>query len=459
MQNKPYFFFIVVMVAFIFSLSPLSRAETSSLSGMLDSFDETLDDVFKQRALDDDEFFKYKIGGQARYRFEYRDDFNFNKATYEDDGFHLLRTRLDLSLDLGEYVHTFAQVQDSQSFASRGAHESAAFENYFDLHQLYADVKFPHEDVPLKVRVGRQKLAYGEQRFVGGFEWSNVARVFDAVKIVFTPTKWFSFDAWFSQVVVADRNHADHPTHKDNFWGLYGSLKPIENHVIDTFLFIRDSRNATFTGEIASNRGGLTEFTYGNRLVGQKAGLDYGFEWAIQGGERANEDIEALALHARIGYTIPDVDLKPRFSFEYNHGSGDSDPRDGKIETFDNLFPTNHLHYGYMDFFSLRNTHNFRLGFDMQPHSKVHFKTDFHWFYLDTPSGALQNAGGAVLRAGNAGASSTVGQEIDLLTKWKASKHLSFLLGYSHFFSGGFIEDTGASQDADFLYVQSVLNF
>lgn len=457
MKKVRQFFFTCAI--FIIGAIPFAQAETSSLSDTLIPLDQKLNDVFKKRSLGEDDFIKYRIGGQARYRFEYRDDFNFNRETYEDDGFHLLRTRLNLELDLGEYAHLFAQAQDSQSFASRGEHESAGFENQLDLHQLYTDVRFPHEDIPLKVRVGRQKLAYGDQRFVGDFEWSNVARVFDAVKLVFNPIGWFSLDAWFSQVVIPERSEADHPTHKDNFWGLYGTIKPITDHAVDAFLFIRESRNADFTGEITTNHGNLEVFTYGNRAVGKKAGFDYGFEWAIQGGERASEDIEALALHARIGYTVNDADWKPRLSFEYNHGSGDSNPTDGKVETFDNLFPTNHLHYGYMDFFSLRNTHNFRLGFDMKPHMKLHFQTDFHWFYLDTASGALQNAGGAVLRAGKAGASTSVGKEIDLLSKWKASERLSFLFGYSHFFAGAFIEDTGASSDADFLYVESVLNF
>src|SRR3990167_3790898 len=34
---------------------------------------------------------KIKFGGELRYRLEYKDDFNFNNATYEDDAVNLFR--------------------------------------------------------------------------------------------------------------------------------------------------------------------------------------------------------------------------------------------------------------------------------------------------------------------------------------------------------------------------------
>ena len=36
---------------------------------------------------------------------------------------------------------------------------------------------------------------------------------------------------------------------------------------------------------------------------------------------------------------------------------------------------------------------------------------------------------------------------------------MDFLMGYSHFFPGAFAEDTGASDGADFFYVQPTLKF
>ena len=38
-------------------------------------------------------------------------------------------------------------------------------------------------------------------------------------------------------------------------------------------------------------------------------------------------------------------------------------------------------------------------------------------------------------------------------------KFLTFLAGYSHFFAGAYVADTGPSDDADFGYVQAIISF
>ena len=397
---------------------------------------------------------KLKIGGEFRYRLELRDDFNFNHETYEDDALNLFRTRLNLELTAGSHFKFFAEGQDSESVASSGADRSSAFVNRLDLHQLYTEIKSPWQHFPVSVKAGRQELAYGDERFVGSFNWSNVGRVFDAVKTVFAPVSWFQLDAWFAQVVPANRGKADSAAHNDNFYGLYNTLKPIKDHVFDTFLFIRHNKNNEIVGERPGELGQLKEYTFGNRFKGKWRNLDYGFEWAGEWGSRAHDDIKAWAWHNEVGYTFRPVPWDPRISFEFNHGSGDDDPTDGDYGNFDNLFPTNHPSYGYMDFASLRNMNNIKAGADVKPTAKLKFSSDYHWFFLDTNRSAWFNAGQGVIRPATSGASTSVGGEIDLLATYKLSEHLSLLTGFSHFHAGPFAHDTGASDNADFFYTQ-----
>jgi hypothetical protein len=51
------------------------------------------------------------------------------------------------------------------------------------------------------------------------------------------------------------------------------------------------------------------------------------------------------------------------------------------------------------------------------------------------------------------------GSEVDLVGTWKVSKNLQFQAGYAHFFAGNYLADTGASDDADFGYLQATINF
>ncbi|MBI3324526.1 MAG: alginate export family protein [Candidatus Omnitrophica bacterium] len=431
-----------------------AAAEEAGLKAMDHALDQAATPITRS-----DGMVTVKFGGELRYRLELRDDFNFNDAAYEDDAIHLLRTRLQADATAGSCVRAFVQGQDAESFAGSGLNRTNGFIDRLDLRQLFVELTSPVEALPATLKVGRQELAYGEQRFVGAFDWSNVTRVFDAVKVSWTPTTWAQVDSWFSQVVLVDRVRPDSADHGDNFYGLYTSLKPMKDHVVDAFLFIRHDRDNELRGEIASRRGQLKEYALGNRLRGKRARVDYGLEWAWQFGSRAHEDIEAWAWHNELGYTFAEVPWSPRLGMEYNHGSGDDNASDGKVGNFDNLFPTNHLHYGYIDFASLRNLDHLEANLTAKPVKPLTLVTKYHWFFLDTNKSAWFNAGQGVIRAAGVNASRTLGQEVDLLAKCQVSKHVDALTGYSHFHAGAFAQDTGAGDDANFFYWQTTVKF
>ena len=82
-----------------------------------------------------------------------------------------------------------------------------------------------------------------------------------------------------------------------------------------------------------------------------------------------------------------------------------------------------------------------------------------HFIYLDSPKDYLYGANKSIKRATVAGADTHVGNELDLLAKYQVTSFMSTMVGYSHLFAGSFLKDTGASDDADFVYVQTVINF
>ena len=49
--------------------------------------------------------------------------------------------------------------------------------------------------------------------------------------------------------------------------------------------------------------------------------------------------------------------------------------------------------------------------------------------------------------------------EADLLLIYTVSKNCSLTAGYSHFFAGDDLDDTGAGDDADFFYFITGLKF
>jgi hypothetical protein len=191
-------------------------------------------------------------------------------------------------------------------------------------------------------------------------------------------------------------------------------------------------------------------------------GFDYDAEFVFQNGELRGLDLTAWAVHAGAGYTF-DTAWLPRLGLAYNHGSGDSDPNDADVETFQNLFPSNHKPYGNMDVFSWQNMHELEVTLYAKPVRSVAVGAEFHAFWLASTDDVWYRSNGSTavrpLTAQARNADSYAGSEVDIVVNWAACKNFEFQVGYSHFFAGEYLAETGASDDADFGYVQTKISF
>lgn len=198
-------------------------------------------------------------------------------------------------------------------------------------------------------------------------------------------------------------------------------------------------------------------YTAGTRLAFQLDAWDAGGEGMAQFGEFGGMRHLAAALHVEGGYTLPFV--TSRIGLGYSLGTGDSDPNDDKRTTFDNLYPLNHAYYGYMDFFSLQNIHNPELILCSKPLPRLVVRGAYHAFWLaQEDTDAWYNAGLGVVRQADTDVSPYVGSELDLTASMKfLDEHFTLSLGYSHYFTGLYVAQTGPSQDADFFYLKTLL--
>jgi hypothetical protein len=442
---------------------------------------------------------------QERARWEIRDNnFDFNDAVnaLTDDNWFLQRFRIGLTIKPCAWFKIYAQGQDSREINSDRPDFpgvlGAEGDDAFDLRQGYLEFG-DAKTFPLTLKVGRQVLSYGDERLIGSFDWNNIGRTFDAAKLRWEEKLWW-LDAFASTVVVPTRgkyNQSDfvngNETDREQvFSGLYFSTTALSFQTTDVYALhlhentspkyqptaLGDTNFGTFGLRVKSKPGAFAPKPAplpadGKSIVDGKsapaplpppkpAGFDYDAEFAFQTGEVRGLDLTAWAVHGGIGYTL-DAAWLPRLGVAYSYGTGDGDPTDHDIETFQNLFPTNHKFYGQMDVFSWQNMHDLEVSVKAQPIKAVSLKAEYHAFWLASTDDVWYRANGVTavrpLNALARNADNYAGSEVDVTVQWTVNKHFAVEAGYSHFFAGEYLADTGPSDDADFGYVQATITF
>jgi hypothetical protein len=426
---------------------------------------------------------------QERLRWENRsNNFDFNSAVRSptDGNWFENRFRIGVTIQPVDWLTFYAQGQSSMEIdGHRGfipGTNAAEGDDYFNLRQAY--IQIANYDVcPWGLKIGRQELSYGDERLVGSFDWSNYARTFDAAKLTYMGDH-FWVDAFTSTPAVIYNGRYDQSdlfngteTGRDLiFSGLYFSTDGLPFGTLDLYSFVLDQANG-----VAANAQGLlgapvttgdptkrSDFvTLGTRIYGDPRklhGWEYQGEYAYQVGTLRGEALSAFAAHTGIGYNFLDVGWTPRLFVEYNYATGDRNSKDGHINTFQNLFPTNHKFYGIMDTMAWQNTHNLGVSAKVSPIRSLTAEVDYRAYWLATTNDVWYRANGLTAvrplsAAANKNVGNYTGSEIDLILTWNATKFLQFQAGYSHYFAGTYLKDTGASNDANFAYLQTQITF
>ncbi len=438
-----------------------------------------------------------------RLRYENRrENFDFNSAAHSptDGSWFVQRLRIGFTWKPDPGMSLQLQLQDAREWGSErpkvpfilGAEGNDAL----DLRIASISWADPKKS-PVAFTVGRQILAFGEERLVGPGDWNNFARTFDAGKLAWSVVPGKATATLFVSSVVniegtnlGDGWKFDHSSTNDMFSGVYVTAKLDQGRTLDGYLLWRNKRdnnpvyNAPTTAIPAPARTaaaydiGQDIFTLGTRYFSppKEGKVDAEFEAAWQwgsvdrqtttatgpyGGSSASLDQKAWALHSLFGYTTTGLPGKPRFDLEYNLASGDTDRTDGTNGSFMTLFPSGHKWYGFMDVISWKNLREFVATVRFTPLPKVAARIDYHWFSLYTAKDAWYRKNGvATVRPLNAAAQTapaSVGNEFDLTVTWTPCANAVIDVGYSKFFAGSYLGATGARSDADFFYLQTTL--
>jgi len=392
------------------------------------------------------------LGGQARERVEYFRQFLFGASEPEQsDAYLLSRYRLSADLHVTPYFRMFAEGRSALALdRDLEGGRTTAFVDELDLMNGFADIVIPLGDqASVTLRGGRQELIFGSQRLVGPGDFTQVPRSFDGAGAIVRIADWTITPFW-AEAVVIDKYKFNEPTSAQQFFGVFGTgplhLLPVN---LDLYWLSADNAAVTFNGTAGrERRQTLGARTWGH--VGQ-TGLDFEVEGAGQLGTVGRANIAAGMVTAVLGYTVPVPHLSPRIYLEFDYASGDGRPG-GNVGTFNQLYPNGHSYLGYIDYIGRQNVISGSGGLALSPIRDLTLSLQQYFFWRASDRDAIYNKSGGVLRPGTGSTARYVGAELDLLANYAITRHILGYAGYSHFFTGEFLRETGPSRDSDFLY-------
>jgi hypothetical protein len=342
----------------------------------------------------------------------------------------------------------------------------------------WSDQNVLFSGIGAEVIAGRQTLNFGSRRLVARNVFRNTINSFDGIRVRVLDYDNWQFNAFVTMPVgrypnksdqLLDDFHSwDEPEYQTWFSGGFLEKYDIAWGInAELYLYHLDEgdrpRNQT------RNR---RYFTPGVRfyLKPAKANFDFQLESIGQFGTvRATTNAsdgkdlthEAWFQHVDVGYTF-DVPWTPRFAFEYDYASGDSNPKDNKDGRFDTLYGARRFDFGPTGIYgafarSNINSPGYRIGINPRPNVQAFLSHRAFWLAEAKDSWTTAN-----LRDKTGQTSDYIGQQLELSVRYDFNSSLNFETGWTHLFKGAFAKQTATSpnpQDVDYFYVQSMFRF
>ena len=391
------------------------------------------------------------LGGDYRYRYENFENALFGLTPLTDYEQHLSRFMLHADVHAGPAFRAFVQLsaftEDSRSSGPGPFDESDP-----DVQQAFADIGTKEA----MLRIGRQEIVLGSGKLTDIREGPNQRQSFDAARATVTLFSQATLDVFYGRDVLPDRGaFSDSSEDGTEFWGAYGSklLSPWAGASFDAYYFGIGRPDAIYQAGVSNEE----RHSLGARVNGSSGPFSYEYEGIYQFGRFGGLDISAWGVRTEHYWALPYLPFSPRIGLIANATSGDGDPSDGTLGTFDALFP-NPAYTTDAAIFRPRNFYELHpvVSLDVSQNFNLLFEWNFLW-RVETDD-AVYAVPGFPLVPGPASDERYIGNVFDVIATWRLSSHMTLQASYVHAMLGDVIKDAGG-EDIDFALFQTMLKF
>ncbi len=363
-----------------------------------------------------------KVDAELRPRFEYRHGF---KTLFPDNtdaaAFISQRTRLNTAYS-ADKLDFYLSIQDIRVWGDVSQLNSADA-NGLGIHQAWGQIHFTPD---CSIKLGRQVLAYDDQRIFGGVGWAQQARSHDAALLKYHKER-FALDVGFAFNQNGEALTGTTLTVPNTYKSMqFAWLHNDWNNLKASFLLLNNGvqfidANNNLNNETRYSQTIGTHLKYKADKLGIASNLYYQF-----GNDKGDNDLSAYLLSLEADYSISPK-WKASLGGELLSGNDNGGPSNGTNNAFTPFYGTNHKFNGLMDYFYVGNHANnvglvdLYLGSVFKLSAKSSLNARFHSF-----------SAAADIASTN---SKKLGEELDLVFNYNFSKDINIKAGYSVLFA------------------------
>lgn len=387
------------------------------------------------------------FGGTLRYRLNAYDNDRFGLLGPPDGHLNLYRLLLHTDLHLNDNVRAFVEL-GSHVAEGDDLRPGPFDEDPADLTQAFVDLSLHRS----RLRVGRQEMKLGSTRLLGVREGPNVRRAFDGLRF---DTEWRDVDLRLfalQEVDVGDGSFDNSSNEDEGFWGAYSTWK-LGSANADLYYLGLDRGNANYTQGTADE----VRHSIGTRIFGKKGPWDWNTEFIYQFGEFGSADISAWTAASATGFSFDDKPWSPYVFLSANIASGDDDPQDGELNTFNPLYP-NLMYFEEAAVLAPQNFFNIEPGVTVHPTRRLSVSFDWNFFWRLEENDAVYVRGLLPLQDTATADGRFVAHVPSLSVDFRFNRHVTFDVSYSHFFASEVI-DNAEGDDIDFFKAEFKVTF
>jgi hypothetical protein len=383
------------------------------------------------------------FGANIRERFEVNDDqFGIGGSRQYEDVLSRLEAHSDLRV--AGQAQIFLQLQSDVALGK--ADPSPVDQDRLGLEQAFFALSEPLAGGAFMIRVGRQEDGFDLQRFLSVRDGPNVRQAYDGATAAYTRGPWRFIALYADPAQNRDLRAFDDYSSPHLSFGLFRIERKVgASSSLSAYVGRLKQDDARFLSAGGNERRDLVDV----RFVGSGGGFDWDVEAMGQNGSIGVRAIHAWATGAIIGRTFDLAPLWPRVSLQFDTASGDRNPTDNQLNTFNPLFPSGYYFTtaGYTTYVNLVHV---KAGLSFKPRSNLHLSAGVGSEWRATVADAIYTLPDIPVpnTAGRGGR--YVGVYGQLRADYALTSHIGLALEIVHFAVGRTIVSAGG-HNADYL--------